>query len=68
MRGRHLHFAADLAGEDKWEQVLVESALDTVADLLSDAIALGESKDGPLQKVGNKSVTYPYVYWVYNCF
>ena len=44
-------YLVDLAGEDKWEQVLVESALDAVADLLTGAIALGESNDGPLQKV-----------------
>lgn len=41
----------DLAGMDKWEQLLADSALETTLDLMSTAIALGESKKGPLEKV-----------------
>ncbi|GAU97371.1 hypothetical protein RvY_08683 [Ramazzottius varieornatus] len=40
----------DLAGMDKWEQLLADSALEATLDLMSTAIALGESKKGPLEK------------------
>ncbi|OWA52271.1 putative Hematopoietic prostaglandin D synthase [Hypsibius exemplaris] len=50
---RYLARQFHLAGEDKWEQVLVDSALDAIGDLLSAAISLGESQDGPLEKADN---------------
>lgn len=44
-------FLTVLAGEDKWQEVQVDSVLEAAADLLTAAITIGESRGTDLQKV-----------------